>query len=263
MCIMNVSPKRETHMIAQVWKEARERVEDGERPKRVAAENKKTGLSIFDNVPQITCAATCSLGTNCYDVKLLRVRPSVMKARAHRHAMLLFRPNAYVATVISEIARTNYKSIRIFGGGDYHPRMLHMLDEVMAAFPNRTFYMISKTIRSFLSHAEHLLESHNFFLVISESEGTIFDGRWDGLRKHNRVNSAYTLAVHEKDYSRAMKADIVFNVSKSKRNLARYKGAGLPLCPCDAKEIPAQSACARCKLCHTKGGVRGNDLDTI
>jgi hypothetical protein len=61
----------------------------------------------------------------------------------------------------------------------------------------------------------------------------------------------------ETDFDLALAADIVFNVTKAKKAIATYKLNKLPLCPCDAKDIPSKGACTACGLCATKGGVAG------
>ena len=249
--------------VAEIWAEARALIASGGGPAYLAATNKKTALSIFDNVPQVTCFTTCPIGAKCYDVHLMKLRPTVMRARAQRHVLMLNEPAAYVRRVIAEIAATNVQMVRIFGGGDFAPRMTPMLTSVMAASPHRTFYMISKTIRSFRSHALTLLDSPNFFLVLSEAQGFTFDEEWAGLKSHSRVNTSYTLMPNESDWGRAMLTDIVFNVSKRRANIDDYLEAGLPLCPCDAKQMPAVGACGACRLCATKGGVAHNERERI
>jgi len=129
--------------------------------------------------------------------------------------------------------------------------------EVCRRLPDVTFYMISKTLRSHPLDAIDLLAESNFFLDVSEAAGWLFNAPiWQVIRRHIRVNTVYTLMPEETDFAHAATSDIVFNVSKAKKNIARYRAAGLALCPCDAKIVPPKGACGTCKLCHTKGGVK-------
>lgn len=235
---------------------AREFIASGAAPKFLVATNTKTGHSILDNVPQLTCYGICPVRDVCYDVKLMKMRPSVVKARAERHYHMQFRPLEYAVSVVNEITLLKLSKVRIYGGGDFTPAHMPILAHILRSLPNVSFYMISKTIRSYPLLAMALLLSDNFFLNLSEAQGFHFGAEWNDIRNHSRVNTVYTLMATETDFSRAGAADIVFNVSKSAANITLYKGASLPLCPCDAHDIPREAACASCNLCSTKGGVR-------
>ena len=230
----------------------------GNYPKVVLAGNKKTGVSIMDNVPQLTCYGACPIRDKCYDVRILKLRPNVLKSRALRHYLIALAPEVYIRKAIGEIMAGGYSQVRIYAGGDFTPSHVPILSAIMAALPGVRFYMISKTIRTHILHALTLLTFPNFFLNISECADFYFDSVWDDLRDHARVNTVYTLLVEDKDYDRARKADIVFNVSKAKPAIKLYKAQTLPLCPCDAKDIPSEGACGSCRLCSVKGGVRFN-----
>lgn len=244
----------------KAWTLAREKAANGGEPKNLLASNQKTGFSLFDNLPDITCSATCPVAEACYDRRLLNFRPNVMTARADRHYLLLSDPILYVEKAVREIEkkRKRPERVRIYAGGDYHPRHLEAIGTLCKRLPNVTFYMISKTISRFPEHAAQLLLNRNFFLNMSEMAAYRFKGEaWDTLRQHARVNTVYTLLPNETDFSLALQADIVFNVSRKAADIARYQKAGLALCPCDAKLIPSKGACEACGLCSTKGGVRG------
>lgn len=246
------------------WSRIRKAIAEGTRPNKVVLVNAKTGYSIMDNVPQITCAAMCPIAENnkCYDLRILNMRPNVMKARMQRHALMLLDPAAYIEQATREIeklVKKGVEKIRIYTGGDFSPKQMPILTELLNRFPSTVFYMISKAIRNFKSHAETLLTFPNFFLNLSEMADFEFGAEWNSLRDHPRVNSVYTLRPEEDYAGVAQTADIVFNVSKKKADIAQYKAAGLALCPCDSKDIPAKGACAACGLCATKGGVRGNN----
>jgi len=244
--------------LKSVIDKARAYVAEGGSPNAVLATNTKTSWSIFDNVPQLTCYGGCPVRRSCYDVKLLKLRPNVLEGRAKRHFYLDNCHPAYVDQAIREIRKVRATKVRIYGGGDYSAAQLPAIESVLSRLPNVTFYMISKTIRAFPQHAIRLLAHRNFFLNMSEMALYQFGPSWDYIRAHPRVNTVYTLMPDETDFRLAGSADIVFNVSKSRKNIARYKLAKLPLCPCDAKDIPSKGACGACNLCSTKGGVKWN-----
>ena len=248
-------------MFREQWRATRDNVRLGARPSTVLMTNAKTQYSILDNVPQITCAAMCPVADKCYDIKLLKLRPNVMKSRMARHSLMLIDPEGYIEQAsreIDKIMRKGVNKIRIYTGGDFAPYQMPILTELLNRYPSLTFYMISKAIRNFKRHAETLLTFPNFFLNLSEMADFEFGTEWNDLRDHPRVNSVYTMRPEEDYAGPAQAADIVFNVSKKKADIAQYKAAGLALCPCDAKDIPSKGACAACGLCATKGGVRGN-----
>lgn len=237
---------------------ARTEILAGRFPKAVLAENKKTGVTILDNVPQLTCYGACPIRHKCYDVKILKLRPNVLKARALRHFMIEKEPMLYADQAWNEIYKSGATKVRVYGGGDYHPSHFSILAFLLRAMPDITFYMISKTIRNHPMDALLLLEYPNFFLNLSECKDYYFGEEWSEIAAHPRVNRVYTLLEEDKDYARAANSDIIFNVSKSAKNIAEYKLNRLPLCPCDAKDIPSKGACGDCGLCSTKGGVRLN-----
>lgn len=239
--------------------QARSDILAGKYPKAVLAENAKTGVSILDNVPQLTCYGTCPIRRKCYDVKILKLRPNVARARALRHFMIQFQPALYTEMAIKEIRKRQISKVRVYAGGDFTPAHVNILLGMLDALPGVTFYMISKTIRDHPLHAIQLLTRRNFFLDISECADFTFGSEWDDLRNHARVNSVYTLMPEDTDYDAARKADIVFNVSKAAKAITLYKSQNLPLCPCDAKDIESDGACALCNLCSIKGGVKGNN----
>lgn len=240
---------------------ARAWIANGGLPKSILMTNKKTGYSVMDNVPQLVCFGACPVRRKCYDVKILKLRPNVLEARARRHYFMLAKPSAYAAQAVREIRTLRDKKgvtkIRIYTGGDYSPNQLPIIRSIVRAVPDVTFYMISKMIRGFKEHAEALLAFPNFFLNLSEMADFQFGTEWDELRKHPRVNSVYTLMPDETDFALAQSSDIVFNVTKAKKAIETYKLNKLPLCPCDAKDIPSKGACDDCALCATKGGVKG------
>jgi len=118
--------------------------------------------------------------------------------------------------------------------------------------------MISKMIRGHVECAKELLEKKNFFLNLSEMAMFRFGKEWEALRSHPQVNSVYTLMPDEDDFGAAIASNIVFNVKKTKGKIALYKSKGIPLCPCDAKDIPHKGACVTCNCCSEKGGVSKN-----
>ena len=235
---------------------ARKEVSSGIYPKEVIASNKKTGWSILDNVPQLTCYGACPIRHKCYDVKLLKIRPTVLRARARRHFMMEMAPDKYVEQVVKEIVARNATKVRIYGGGDFAPHHYDILVKILRTLPKITFYMISKTIREYPMHAIALLEFPNFFLNISECKDYLFGEGWEEFRVHPRVNFVYTLLPDDGDYETVKRADIVFNVSRRAKDIAVYKMCGIAMCPCDAHDMPAEGACGKCGLCSTKGGVR-------
>lgn len=235
---------------------AREAIVAGHFPKNVVADNKKTGCSILDNVPHLTCYGICPIRDKCYDVKILNLRPNVLKARALRHYMIELAPGEYIDRTVKEILSRKATKVRVYGGGDFTPLHMPILLAIMTALPSITFYMISKTIREYPLHALTLLSRENFFLNLSECADYHFGEDWTEIAQHQRVNRVYTFLDSDTDFAKARKADIVFNVSKSKKNISIYKSENLALCPCDAKDIPSQGACEDCGLCATKGGVR-------
>jgi hypothetical protein len=240
--------------------QARDYIASGGTPTTVLATNGKTGFSVFDNFPKLTCFGICPVRHKCYDVRTLNQYKNAERARLQRHFFLFTRPDEYVAQLVREVnsKRKRPTKLRIYAGGDFTPFQVPTIVKALRALPDVQFYMISKTIRGFVDHAETLLREPNFFLCLSEMAEYTFGNEWDTLRAHPRVNSVYTLLVEETDFSRARNADIVFNVSKTKANIAKYKLNKLPLCPCDAKEIPSKGACDACQLCTTKGGVLTN-----
>ena len=244
----------------QMIDEARTFIQEGGVPNTIVATNKKTRYSIFDNLPFLVCYAGCPLNTKCYDVKILKLRPNVFAGRAKRHFFMMLRPDAYVEHLIAELTMIKMKKslgkVRLYGGGDYTPSQLPMIIKVLKAFPKTTFYMISKEIRRYREDALQLLQFPNFFLNLSEANGIRFDLNWHEIKKHPQVNTVYTLMPDETDFAQALEADIVFNVSKAKKNIAKYLGENLVLCPCDAKTIPSKDACNDCAGCAKKGGVR-------
>jgi len=244
----------------QMIDEARAFIEAGGVPNTIIASNKKTRYSIFDNLPFLVCYAGCPLNTKCYDVKILKLRPNVFMGRAKRHFFMMLRPNEYVRHLIAELdmirIKKNLGKVRLYGGGDYTPGQLPLIKKVLATFPEVTFYMISKQIRMHREGARELLQFPNFFLNLSEANGIRFDLNWHEIKRHPRVNTVYTLMPDETDFTQAQEADIVFNVSKAKKNISKYLDNKLVLCPCDAKTIPSKDACNDCAGCATKGGVR-------
>ncbi len=234
---------------------ARAEIARGLFPKNVLAENKKTGHSVCDNVPQLTCYGACPIRRKCYDVKILKLRPNVLRVRALRHFYMETFPIFYAEQAIAEIVRLGITKVRVYGGGDYAPHHLEIIQRILTALPNVTLYMISKTIRAYPLDALILLSHENFFLNISECKDYHFGEEWVEVRAHPRVNSVYTLLEDDTDLASAKASDIVFNVSKKAASISLYKEKGLPLCPCDAHDIPADGACAQCNLCSTKGGV--------
>lgn len=230
----------------------------GRYPKAVLASNKKTGVSILDNVPQLTCYGICPIRNSCYDVRIINLRPNVLKARALRHFMIESAAGVYLDMAIREIVKSRQSKVRIYGGGDFTPAHMRILRGLLGNLPQVTFYMISKTIRNYPDLAAQLLRFPNFFLNLSECEGYHFGAEWSAIAQHPRVNRVYTLLEKDMDLARAKASDIVFNVSKSFKNISLYKLNNLPLCPCDAKDIPSEGACGDCGLCSTKGGVREN-----
>ncbi len=230
----------------------------GDYPKTVLATNAKTGVTILDNVPQLTCYGACPIRDKCYDVKILKLRPNVARCRALRHYLIQHNPSAYTDKAIAEIRKGGYSQVRVYGGGDFAPAHVNILVNVMRACPDVKFYMISKTIRTSVMSALILLAYENFFLNISECKDFYFGPEWDDIRTHPRVNSVYTLLEDDIDMARARVSDIVFNVSKKAANIKLYKDKGLPLCPCDSHDIPAKGACGDCRLCSVKGGVKLN-----
>lgn len=238
----------------------RDFIASGGKPRSVLATNAKTDFSCFDNFPQLTCAHLCPVRKKCYDIRTLGQYPNARKARLQRHFFLLTKPAQYVATLVKEVEakRKPIEKLRIYAGGDFTPFQLPALIAAMRALPNVQFYMISKTIRQFPAHAVTLLKEPNFFLCLSEMAEYRFGVEWDSIREHSRVNSVYTLMPEETDYAFAKAADIVFNVSKRKADIAKYRLNALPMCPCDEKVIPSRGACSACQLCTTKGGVRTN-----
>lgn len=230
----------------------------GRYPKAVLADNTKTGVSILDNVPQLTCYGACPIRRKCYDVKILKLRPNVARARALRHFMIEHVPSQYIEAAKREITKRKIDKVRIYGGGDFTPAHVRIVEALCNELPHVTFYMISKTIRDHVLLAIRLLTLPNFFLNISECQDFTFGPEWDDLRSHPRVNSVYTLLPDDTDYDTARARDIVFNVSKAEKAITLYKEKGLPLCPCDAHDIPSAGACGKCNLCATKGGVKGN-----
>jgi hypothetical protein len=258
---MNKLPMAEMAKTRESWLEAIDWAKEGNVPANILMTNTKTGHSVLDNVPQITCFTQCPVSAKCYDVKLIKLRPSVRKARSRRHAFMIADPDMYTAHAIAEIEMLRLKKgltqVRIYTGGDFNPRQMPILRAMLKALPGVKFYMISKMIRNFPKLAAELLTFDNFFLNLSEMAEFRFGSDWDTIRKHERVNSVYTLMPDETDFSFALESDIVFNVSKAKGKISLYKENGLPLCPCDAKDIPAKGACDDCQLCATKGGVKG------
>lgn len=231
----------------------------GNIPASILMTNKKTGFSVMDNVPQLVCFGSCPVRRKCYDVKILKLRPNVLVSRARRHYFMISNPSEYAAQAVREIRKLRDKKgvtkIRIYTGGDYSPFQLPILRSIIRAVPDVTFYMISKMIRGFKAHAIELLRLPNFFLNLSEMADFQFGAEWAELRDHPRVNSVYTLLPDETDFAGAKASDIVFNVTKAKKAIAKYKLNKLPLCPCDSKDIPSKGACDNCGLCATKGGV--------
>jgi hypothetical protein len=145
--------------------------------------------------------------------------------------------------------------VRIFGGGDWALDGSHMdyvMAQVLAAFPNVRFYAISKAIRRNPILAKVMLRVRdNFHLLVSEARGWLFDTpEWDEILSHDRVKLAYTLMPNE-DTAAAKYADVVFNVSRKRADIARYKADGLNLCPCDAGDMPHDLACIVCGKCYT------------
>lgn len=242
--------------IAELTREARAFIGGGGEPKTVHATNAKTGLSICDNVPHVTCAATCPVASKCYDIALLGRYPNALKARFQRHFLMLMRPDRYVEKAIGEIRKKRKKpdKIRVYGGGDFHPAHVSILRAMLRENRDVTYYAISKTIRNWPNLARELLSEPNFFLNLSEMHGFQFGDDWRTLRKHDRVNSVWTLMAGEANPPSYV--DIVFNVDKGRGAIEAYRAAGVPLCPCDAKDIPVKKACENCGLCATKGGVR-------
>jgi hypothetical protein len=237
--------------------EAREFILSGNRPAFVVSSNTKTGITILDNVPQITCAGGCPIASKCYDVHLLKIRPSVMKNRAQKHYYMQYDAVGYSRQVIKEIVRSDRRSVRLYGGGDFAPHHFPIITRILRRLPSVKFYMISKTIRSHPNLAKGLLSFPNFHLNMSEAEGFLFTGTvWDRISRMKNVSRVYTLMPGENP-NNAAGFDIVFNVSKAKDSIAQYKKANLALCPCDAKDIEREGACSECKLCSVKGGVRG------
>lgn len=246
--------------IRDLSKQIRAAIANGARPKTILASNVKTGFSVFDNVPQITCAHVCPVADKCYDIKILNLRPNVLTARLWRHWFLALDPVGYVRQLSAEIAKKRKRpsKIRVYAGGDFTPAHVQPIERLCRSFPDITFYMISKTIRSWPSFAARLLRTPNFFLNLSEMADYRFGPEWDSLRAHPRVNTVYTLRPEETDFRIAARSDIIFNVTKAKKAIATYKANRLPLCPCDAKDIPSRGACESCGLCATKGGVKGD-----
>jgi len=239
---------------------AREFIASGGKPSYVLATNAKTDYSAFDNFPHLTCYHLCPVATKCYDVRILNQYPNAKKARLERHFFLFTKPIEYVDQLVAEVnkKRVRPKKIRIYAGGDFTTFQMPAIIRALQLLPDVQFYMISKTIRQWPDHAKELLSYDNFFLCLSEMRQYLFGPEWDSIREHARVNSVYTLMPEEKDFSLACGADIVFNVSKRKKDIMLYKENSIPLCPCDAKDIPTKGACSACKLCTTKGGVRTN-----
>tara|TARA_Y100000034_G_scaffold108603_1_gene139101 strand:- start:8 stop:892 length:885 start_codon:yes stop_codon:yes gene_type:complete len=133
-------PKRKTTIDKETFNVLtcfRNSLRDNKEPKSVVASNGKTGLSILDNLPVITCAATCPIASKCYDIKLTSLRPIVGKARAERHALILKNPDRYVQKTLQELNKTDAKNIRIYSGGDFHPRHVSIIKKILNSFLKR------------------------------------------------------------------------------------------------------------------------------
>jgi len=112
----------------------RNSLRNNQEPKNVVASNGKTGLSILDNLPIITCAATCPIASKCYDIKLTTLRPVVGKARAERHALILKNPERYVEKTLQELNKAKAKNVRVYSGGDFHPKHVSIIKKILRNF---------------------------------------------------------------------------------------------------------------------------------
>jgi len=177
-----------------------------------------------------------------------------------------YEPEALALGIIGRLANEvrgldDSVAVRIHAYGDVLvPQEIPIIQRVCAAFPQRRFPLISKSLTFALAEAEALLKSPNLYLTLSYSWQTksLMQSAWEQLKRskyrrfkggRKRLLFAYTLSIGEAESVIPDFIDTIFVVD---RKVAQKHAREKRYCPCDTKELPLDGACSTCNQCSGK-----------
>lgn len=174
----------------------------------VLSSNTKTeiALDFMPGTPQETggtCGVTCSF---CYVIRSLKTQPSKKIRYQILGNLVKYYPDLYLDIASYELEEyfskinSELDAVRWFGSGDYQPYMKKIMIELAQRFPDKRFYIISKTLVSHYSNdIEDLVKIPNIFINLSFWRPTkdLIIKFYPLKKKYPNLRIAYTLDEFE------------------------------------------------------------------